>query len=64
MGPKWVLQRDRVHEAAERMVADPGLDLAWLALDLGYADQAHFSSDFRARTGRTPSAYLAACVPP
>lgn len=57
--PKWVLARDRVHEAAKRLSADPGLDLARLALDLGYADQAHFSADFRARTGRTPSAYAA-----
>jgi AraC-like DNA-binding protein len=59
IGPKWVLQRHRVHEAAERMLVDPALDLARLALDLGYADQAHFSTDFRARTGRTPAAYAA-----
>jgi len=60
--PKWVLARYRVHEAAERLSRDPGLDLARLALDLGYADQAHFSADFRARTGRTPGAYAAAAA--
>jgi AraC-like DNA-binding protein len=62
VGPKWVLQRYRMHEAAERMLIDPDVDLARLALDLGYADQAHFRNDFHARTGRTPAAYLAACA--
>jgi AraC-like DNA-binding protein len=62
VGPKWVLQRYRMHEAAERMLIDPDIDLARLALDLGYADQAHFGNDFHARTGRTPAAYLAACA--
>jgi AraC-like DNA-binding protein len=62
VGPKWVLQRYRMHEAAERMLVDPDIDLARLALDLGYADQAHFGNDFHARTGRTPAAYLAACA--
>ncbi len=62
VGPKWVLQRYRMHEAAERMLIDPDLDLARLALDLGYSDQAHFGNDFHARTGRTPAAYLAACA--
>ena len=62
VGPKWVLQRYRMHEAAERMLVNPDIDLARLALDLGYADQAHFGNDFHARTGRTPAAYLAACA--
>jgi AraC-like DNA-binding protein len=62
VGPKWVLQRYRMHEAAERILMDPDVDLARLALDLGYADQAHFGNDFHARTGRTPAAYLAACA--
>jgi AraC-like DNA-binding protein len=62
VGPKWVLQRYRMHEAAERMLVEPEIDLARLALDLGYADQAHFGNDFHARTGRTPAAYLAACA--
>ncbi len=33
-------------------------DLAGLAASLGWFDQAHFSRDFRAVTGTTPSAYL------
>jgi AraC-like DNA-binding protein len=28
VGPKWVLQRYRMHEAAERMLMDPNVDLA------------------------------------
>jgi AraC-like DNA-binding protein len=57
--PKWVLQRYRIHEAGERMLVDPDVDLARLAFELGYADQAHFTNDFRARVGQAPSEYLA-----
>lgn len=60
VGPKWVLARRRIHDAAERIAADPGVDLGRLALDLGYSDQAHFANDFRALIGRPPSAYRAA----
>lgn len=61
VGPKWVLQRYRLHEAAER-IASGRVD-AWsdLALELGYADQAHFVRDFRALVGQAPSAYAATC---
>ena len=41
VSPKWVLQRYRLHEAAERMAAGEATDLASLAQDLGYFDQAH-----------------------
>ena len=56
--PKWVLQRLRLHEAAERMSDGDG-DWAALALDLGYFDQAHFIKDFKAVTGRSPGEYAA-----
>lgn len=61
IGPKWVLQRYRLHEAAER-IASGRVD-AWsdLALELGYADQAHFVRDFRALVGQAPSTYAATC---
>jgi AraC-like DNA-binding protein len=59
VSPKWVLQRFRVHEAAERLEREGGSDLARLALDLGYFDQAHLSNDFREVAGRTPAAYAA-----
>jgi AraC-like DNA-binding protein len=60
--PKWVLQRVRLHEAAERIADDPGLDWPMLALDLGYFDQAHFINDFKAVVGRAPSEYAAMCA--
>jgi AraC-like DNA-binding protein len=54
--PKWVLQRIRLHEAAERMAAGDG-DWAGMALDLGYFDQAHFIKAFKAVVGRSPADY-------
>ena len=54
--PKWVLDRIRLHEAAERM-ADGDADWASMALDLGYFDQAHFIKAFKAVVGRSPAVY-------
>ena len=59
--PKWVLQRYRLHAAAERIAGGEG-DLARLALDLGYFDQAHFIKDFKALVGRTPAGYAEECA--
>lgn len=55
--PKWVVQRYRLHEAMARLESGQAQDLAALALDLGYFDQAHFIRDFKALLGRTPTAY-------
>jgi AraC-like DNA-binding protein len=52
--PKWVIQRYRLHEAAERLKLAEPPSLAALAVELGYADQAHFARDFKAMVGRTP----------
>ena len=57
--PKWLIQRRRLHEAAERLSGEERPDLARVAADLGYADQAHFGRDFRAVTGLTPGAFAA-----
>lgn len=57
VSPKWVIQRYRLHEAAERIATGEAGDQADLALDLGYADQAHFIRDFRRWVGRTPADY-------
>jgi AraC-like DNA-binding protein len=54
--PKWVLERIRLHEAAERM-AEGFSDWPALALDLGYFDQAHFIKAFKAVVGRSPADY-------
>jgi len=57
VGPKWVIQRYRLLEAAERVVSGTVVDWADLALDLGYADQAHFIRDFKRLVGRSPRDY-------
>jgi AraC-like DNA-binding protein len=61
--PRWVLQRGRLFEAAAQIARDviTGGSRGWasLAIDLGYADQAHFSRDFRDAVGQTPARYAA-----
>ncbi|WP_395659464.1 helix-turn-helix domain-containing protein [Nocardioides sp.] len=59
LSPKWLIQRRRLHEAAERLAGEERPDLARVAADLGYADQAHFGRDFRAVTGLTPGEFAA-----
>ncbi|MBA5845485.1 helix-turn-helix domain-containing protein [Gordonia amicalis] len=51
--PKWLIQRRRLQEAAERL-REPEETLATLAAELSYADEAHFVRDFKAVTGMTP----------
>jgi AraC-like DNA-binding protein len=62
VGPKWVLQRQRVHRAAELVAIEPAQDLALLAERVGYYDQAHFTRDFVTTTGATPGAYARRCA--
>ena len=57
IGPKWVIQRYRLHEAIARVQAGEAVAWAALAQDLGYFDQAHFIADFRKRVGKTPADY-------
>jgi AraC-like DNA-binding protein len=57
IGPKWVIQRHRLLEAAERVAAGRIVDWADLALELGYADQAHFIRDFKRLVGQSPAGY-------
>ena len=51
--PKWLIQRRRLQEAAERLRTSD-TSLADVAAVLGYADQPHFSRDFSSVTGMTP----------
>lgn len=57
VGPKWVLQRFRLHDA--QAMLDDGWegDLADLAARLGWFDQAHFAREFRDLVGVPPSVY-------
>lgn len=59
MTPKWVIQRYRLHEAAEHLARQQAPDFASLALELGYFDQPHFVRSFKASTGRAPSHHRA-----
>lgn len=59
-GPKWLIQRYRLQEAAAALRSSTPPPLADLAAELGYADQAHFSREFKSVIGSTPGAYTAA----
>ena len=58
VSPKWVIRRFRLHEVLERFHSGKALDGSQLALDLGYADQAHLLNDFRKLAGYSPTEYL------
>lgn len=62
VGPKWVIRRARVHEAAERVAAGDAVAWGGLAHELGYHDQAHLIRDFKAQIGVTPAAYARRCA--
>jgi AraC-like DNA-binding protein len=57
VSPKWVIQRYRLHEAAEQLAGGSSINQSALAIDLGYSDQAHFVRDFKAVVGTSPAAY-------
>ncbi|BDA79513.1 AraC family transcriptional regulator [Leptospira kobayashii] len=58
VSPKWVIQRYRLHEVAEKIEKTEKVNFAELALDLGYYDQAHFIKDFKNTIGLSPEEYL------
>jgi AraC-like DNA-binding protein len=57
MAPKPLARLLRFERAVERLRA--GAELADVALDSGYYDQAHFNRDFKAFAGVTPTEYRA-----
>jgi len=61
VGPKWIIRRARVQEAAERVATGNKVDWAALAQELGYHDQSHLVRDFKEQLGFTPAAYAARC---
>ncbi|RUL70984.1 helix-turn-helix domain-containing protein [Dyella choica] len=64
VGPKWVINRYRLHEAIAQLQTGTPVVWAELALQLGYFDQAHFIHDFRKLVGRRPAEYLRAQAQP
>lgn len=59
LSPKAFGRLTRFRAAMSRLeAAEPG-DLAGVAIDLGYSDQAHFINDFSAFTGEAPTRFLA-----
>lgn len=57
VSPLAMIRRRRLQEAAQLLREQPELRIADLATELGYADHAHFTGDFVAVLGRTPSDY-------
>jgi AraC-like DNA-binding protein len=57
VSPKWVIQRFRLQEAAAHLSQHDAVDLAALALALGFFDQAHLTRDFTKLAGCSPLAY-------
>ena len=56
--PKWLVQRRRLQEAAERL-RDGSWTQVEIAAALGYADQPHLIRDFARVTGMTPGQFAA-----
>lgn len=56
-GPKWVLRRYRLQDGADLLAKGRTEDLAVLAAELGYFDQAHFSREFTTEVGMAPLEY-------
>jgi len=57
IGPKWVIQRFRILEAAAAAIADTPVAWAVLAQDLGFSDQAHLTRVFTQVVGTPPATY-------
>jgi AraC-like DNA-binding protein len=55
--PPAVFRSEQRFRAALQLLADFTRSLVSVALDAGYADQAHLTRDFRARTGASPGAF-------
>lgn len=59
VGPKWTLQRYRLHDAVTLIDTGAVDDLAELAASLGWYDQAHFTREFTSLVGMPPAKYAA-----
>ncbi|WP_075201315.1 helix-turn-helix transcriptional regulator [Leucobacter japonicus] len=59
-----MIRRRRLQEAAATLRDRPDLSIAALSAQLGYTDQAHFSTDFKSVLGVTPTAFRASAASP
>ncbi|VXC39299.1 DNA-binding protein [Arthrobacter sp. 9V] len=57
LSPSALIRRRRLQDAAELARSNQTADLAAIAVELGYADHAHLTNDFRKYLGFTPSGY-------
>lgn len=57
IGPKWVIQRSRILDAAAAAHAETPVDWAALAQDLGFSDQTHLTRVFTQVVGTPPATY-------
>lgn len=62
VGPKWVIRRYRLYEAAEMAQSVTKHRWADVAAELGYSDQAHLIRDFRSMFGVTPRQYASGAI--
>ena len=60
IGPKELARICRLQRAVHRLQRTPDVELARVALELGYFDQAHMARDFRELAGVTPATVRAA----
>ncbi len=63
LAPKTVARLLRFRQVLHLVDSMDHIDWAAIAQTAGYADQSHFSNDFRQLTGRSPTAYLALRLP-
>lgn len=61
IGPRALIRRYRLYEAAERARRVHPVAWARLAAELGYSDQAHLARDFTALIGIPPQRYARLC---
>jgi AraC-like DNA-binding protein len=57
IGPKWVIQRYRILDAAAAAHGGDPVDWAALAAELGFSDQAHLTRVFTQVVGTPPATY-------
>ncbi|WP_444961673.1 DUF6597 domain-containing transcriptional factor [Nocardiopsis sp. M1B1] len=63
LGPKAVIRRYRLYEAAERARKGAPPDWGSLAAELGFSDQSHLTREFTAVLGAPPARYAARATP-